>query len=1175
MARLEDLKRGALVEGVIPSATVEVVDIKWHGSTSVELTFKDAEGRPDNRLIYRDDEPTLTVTSPGRAWSFDADGDLLKLASEAHRIRLAHLFDPVLAVHISMVEPLPHQITAVYEEMLTRQPLRFLLADDPGAGKTIMAGLLIKELMIRGDLRRCLIVAPGSLVEQWQDEMHEKFQIPFEVYTKDRLEASRTGNPFAEIDLLVVRLDQLSRNDDLQELLGQTDWDLVVCDEAHKMSASFFGGEVRETKRHQLGRLLTTLTRHFLLLTATPHNGKEEDFQLFMRLIDGDRFEGRFREGVHTANIADLMRRLSKERLLRFDGRPLFPERRAYTVGYKLTEPEAALYKEVTDYVREEMNRADRLVAEGEGRRGNMVGFALTILQRRLASSPEAIYQSIRRRRERLEARLREEKLLERGAIALSHEAEGLGDVPDVDDIDEFEEDNLDEEVQETQDRVVDLATAARTVAELELEIKSLERLELAARRVRNLGTDTKWDELSNLLSGEREMFDAKGGRRKMVIFSEHRDTLNYVANKIRTLIGRDEAVVEIHGGVARADRRRRQEEFTNNPDVMILVATDAAGEGINLQRAHLMVNYDLPWNPNRIEQRFGRIHRIGQEEVCHLWNLVAHETREGDVYSRLLEKLKQESETLGGDVFNVLGKLSFEGKSLRQLLMEAVRYGDRPEIRARLEQVVDDSLDHDRLVDLMEEKALAKDTMDTQKVMRVREEMERAGARKLQPHYIRSFFLEAFRRLGGTARQREPGRYEISHVPALVRSRDRVVGTRQPVSTRYQRISFEKDLIRQSGKPLAEFVCPGHPLLDATVDLVIERYRDTLRRGAVLVDETDAGEELRVLFYLEHSIRDGRRNRDGTQRVISRRLEFVEFGKEGDRRIAGYAPYLNYRSLDSDKDSGAQPALEDEWLSSDLEAEAISFAVERIVPDHLREVRQRVEDRVDRTLAAVKDRLTKEINYWDHRAEELRLLEEAGRHNTRINSGRARRRADDLQTRLRARLEELDAERQISAAPPIIVGGAIVVPAGILASLTGQTEPGKRPSAAARRQVELRAMEAVMAAERGLGWVPKDVSADDLGYDVESSRPAEGKLRFIEVKGRASDARTVTLTKNEILVGLNKPDSFILALVLVDGEDTDGPHYVREPFETEPDFGVTSVNYDLDRLLSRAEVPG
>ena len=356
MAALEELQPSASVRGIRSDCDVTVVSVQWHGSDVVELTYKDPTGKVANELLYRDDEPRIEIAEAGRPWSFDGDGALYRLVAEANRIRLAHLFDPVLAVHTSLVDPLPHQITAVYEAMLPRQPLRFLLADDPGAGKTIMAGLLIKELIARGDLKRCLIVCPGSLVEQWQDELHRRFQLPFEILTNDKLEAARTGNWFFENDLAIARLDKLSRNEDVQQKLSAPDchYDLVVCDEAHKMSATFFGGEVKYTKRYRLGQLLSGLTRHFLLMTATPHNGKEEDFQLFLALLDGDRFEGRFRDGVHQVDITDLMRRMVKENLLKFDGRPLFPERIAYTVPYRLSDAEARLYKEVTEYVREE-----------------------------------------------------------------------------------------------------------------------------------------------------------------------------------------------------------------------------------------------------------------------------------------------------------------------------------------------------------------------------------------------------------------------------------------------------------------------------------------------------------------------------------------------------------------------------------------------------------------------------------------------------------------------------------------------------------------------------------------------------------------------------------------------------------------------------------------------------
>src|SRR6266849_1318062 len=330
MTRLEELSAGASVRGVVGDAIATIVNVNWYGSNCVDVVYKTADGRVANDILYRDDEARIQIVRPGRVWSFEGDGDLFRLASEAYRIHLAPLFDPHLAIHTSEVDPLPHQITAVYGEMLPRQPLRFLLADDPGAGKTIMTGLLIKELFARGDLRRVLIVSPGNLVEQWQDELGQRFDLRFDILTNDALQASATGNWFLEQPLAICRLDKLSRNEDLQTKLEGTDWDLIVVDEAHKMSASFFGSEVKYTKRYRLGQRLSHLTRHFLLLTATPHNGKSEDFHLFLALLDGDRFEGKFRDGEHSADVSDLMRRMIKEQLLKFDGTRLFPPRRAY-----------------------------------------------------------------------------------------------------------------------------------------------------------------------------------------------------------------------------------------------------------------------------------------------------------------------------------------------------------------------------------------------------------------------------------------------------------------------------------------------------------------------------------------------------------------------------------------------------------------------------------------------------------------------------------------------------------------------------------------------------------------------------------------------------------------------------------------------------------------------------
>ena len=577
MIKLEQLERKMRVNGIVPEQTVELLAVEHIGQNAASITYRRADGKEASRLLYRADEATLSMPTEERLWPFDGDGRLFSLVSEAYRIHLGHLFDTVLAVHTSLIEPLPHQITAVYEEMLSRQPLRFLLADDPGAGKTIMAGLLIRELIVRGDVRRCLICAPGNLTEQWQDELGSKFQLDFRIVTRDLIEASRSGNPFAENDRLIVRLDQISRNEEIQGRLAQTNWDLVVCDEAHKMSATYFGNKLEETKRHKLGKLLGQLTRHLLLMTATPHNGKDDDFDLFMKLLDPDRFEGRARAGARRSDVDDLMRRMIKERLLTFEGKRLFPERLATSVNYDLSPEELDLYESVTEYVRNEFNRIDELE---HGGRKSAIGFALTILQRRLASSPAAIYHSLRRRREKLETRLNEEQV--HSEVVLQATA------PSYDiNLDEDLEDAPDSEVEAIEAELVDHATAAKTVAQLADEIETLRRLERQARQVRDSGMDSKWLQMLSLLQDTPEMKNADGSARKLVIFTEHRDTLDYLTDRLNTVIGRPEAVVTIHGGTRREDRRKIEEDFRHDADVQILVATDAAGEGINLQSAH------------------------------------------------------------------------------------------------------------------------------------------------------------------------------------------------------------------------------------------------------------------------------------------------------------------------------------------------------------------------------------------------------------------------------------------------------------------------------------------------------------------------------------------------------------------------------------------------------------
>ena len=1163
MLILAELKPGQSLVGLEPNVVATIVAVVPIAANVVQVIYKTPDGALKDRLLNEADQAGIGLATTEGPWAFDGDGAAFQLTCEAKRIDLAFLFDPMMAIHTSNVDPLPHQITAVYESMLPRQPLRFVLADDPGAGKTIMAGLYIRELIMRADAYRILIVAPGSLVEQWRDELFEKFGLEFRIFSPLLEHASPSGNAFEDHHQLIVRLDQMARNDDLQEKLCAAGWDLVVFDEAHKLAAHYYGREVKETGRFQFAKRLGRDTRHLLLMTATPHNGKEEDFQLFLSLLDSDRFYGKFRDGVHKVDVTDLMRRMIKEELVKFDGTPLFPERKAYTVNYVLSNAEAALYEDVTKYVQTEMGKADQL----DGQRRGSVGFALTTLQRRLASSPEAIYQSLRRRKERLANRLREEKLGGRGKRLL---AETLDDVPEDDD-------DLNADEQETlEENLVDQATAAKTIVELEAEIGILQALEQQAKLIVASGQDRKWEELSKLLQNDPEMRDAAGRQRKIILFSEHRDTLNYLHARIAGVLGTPDAIVVIHGGTHRDERKKAQAQFRSEPDVKVLIATDAAGEGVNLQCAHLMVNYDLPWNPNRLEQRFGRIHRINQTEVCHLWNLVAKETREGEVFHRLLEKLRVECDALKGRVFNILGDV-FESRSLKDMLLEAIRYGDQPEVRARLTTRIDHAFDHDHLQNLLNRNALAQETMNTDRLFQLKEEMERAEARRLQPYFVRSFFLKAFDLLGGSAHKREADRLEITHVPAAIRERDRRLTGRnrreqEPILKRYDRIAFTKDAVQPLDKPglaRALLMHPGHPLMLAVTDMLLEANANLLRRGAVLVDPADDTDQPWLLFLLTHAVKSG----DGS--TLSRRMQFVRVNPDGSSANAGWAPHLNLEPLPA----GSRPLLGDllkaPWIHTDQEQKAVALAAATLVPDHFKEVSVRRIDHVDKTLAAVHDRLTTEIKFWSDRW--LKLDEDAklGK-DVRLNLDNAQRTLNDLQARLDARKKELMAMRHVQNGTPIALGGALVVPAGLLRKLRGEGSALSAVDAAARKRIEMLAMRAVVHAEEGKGHRVVDVSADQCGWDLSSYPPAANGVqldaRHIEVKGRVKGATTITVTRNEILYAVNQGDKFLLAIVFVNPDDsTEGPFCLRNPFQREPDWGAAAVVYNINSLIEAA----
>ncbi|MER5411736.1 helicase-related protein [Streptomyces virginiae] len=987
---LEELKPGLRIDGVVPAEVVTIIAAQQHGANAVELTYKTAGGILDQRVVFRKDEVRLSIARGGSR-AFDAKVPDFKLVAEAQRISLAGLFDPMLAVATSDVQPLPHQIRAVYGELMPRTPLRFLLADDPGAGKTIMAGLYIKELLLRDDVKRCLVVAPGGLVDQWQDELYFKFGLRFDLLTNQLADSRLHLNVFESHPLLIARMDQLSRNEDLKAQLKETDWDLIVVDEAHRMGGHYFGGKVEKTKRFQLGETLGGITRHLLLMTATPHSGKEEDFQLFLTLLDSDRFEGRQKSSV---DVSGIMRRMIKEDLLTFEGRKLFPERLAETVPYELTALEYDLYEDVTHYVREGMNRADRV----GGTRKNTVGFALTVLQRRLASSPEAIHKSLVRRTERLERRKQE--ILD-GTCRETVPAVDLAGL-DHGDLDA-------QEIEEMEEELLDAATAARTVDELDAELIELRALVRTAQRVREAGTDRKWTELAALLRDHALVTDTEGNPRKLIVFTEHRDTLHYLQGKIGSLLGRTDAVKAIHGGVRRAERRQITEEFTKNSDVRILLATDAAGEGLNLQAAHLMINYDLPWNPNRIEQRFGRIHRIGQTEVCRLWNLVASNTREGEVFTRLLEKLDQMRQTYGGKVFDVLGE-AFAEVPLRDMLLDAIQYGEQPAVRNRMYEVIDSTVG-DGLKGLLDERALASEHLSDADLRVLRDTMDDARARRLEPHDIESTFKDALTRLGGRIVKRTQGRYEITHVPQHVRS-----AGNGPIATRYDHVTFDLGHVRPDDRAHVDLLAPGHPLHDAVMAETIRNFGGSLNRGAVLVSAALDAPHLLVGVVEEVT--------DGTDESVARRFSYAYVDSRGAVHPAGPAPYLDCAAAPAGAAADAARAWP--WLA-DAEDKATSWIIANRLPAYLAEVQPRRLAELSKTRELVTERLTSERERLILDAAAASEKERRG-EKPKESSESLHRKAVELDARLRERLVLLDRQQRMSTKPPRILTAALVL---------------------------------------------------------------------------------------------------------------------------------------------------
>jgi superfamily II DNA or RNA helicase len=1026
----------------------------------------------------------------------------LALLVESARIRLAYAHDRQFAVSLSGIRTLPHQIEAVYQKMLPQPCLRFLLADDPGAGKTIMAGLLIKELKLREAIDRVLILCPAPLTIQWQDEMQRWFGETFDIIFA-AVDQQQLSNPWQRSNQVIASLDY-AKQDDVRERIWQQRWDLLIIDEAHKCSArtgSASGGRVPSvitTKRYELATKLTAQSEHVLLLTATPHHGDEDKFAHFLRLLDPDLFPEPHRLGKQASEIRNDLFRLGedcpwalrrlKEDLKDMDGARLFPDRHAVTVPFTLNAEEFALYKEVTAYINE-------FIPQQSGQRSTSAALARTVFQRRLASSACAIHESLKRRLQK-----QSELLQELEALSPSQRSRRLamlqGRLADA----EQEEDDLDEG---DRDVLVDQFTAAEELDQLRAEIAALKELVEQARRVREAATDSKLQALRQCL--DRSQFaELKDGRGKLLVFTEHRDTLNY----IRSHLGRwGYTTCEIHGGMNPHERKRAQETFRTG--CQICVATEAAGEGINLQFCHLIINYDMPWNPTRLEQRLGRIHRIGQRDDCYAFNFVATNSEAGDsivegrILQRLLEKLEVMKRSLEGRVFDVIGEiLSLNDINLPEMLRDAAV--DPRRLDDYLDQI--DRIDPEKLNEYERATgiALARGHVDFSGFQHRNLEIEE---RRLMPRYVEEHFIAAAKRIGLRVLPRADGLWRIEHVLADLRS-ERLTAVRKlgKAEVEYRKITFHKEVLDQDAHLDAVLLGPGHPLYAAVDEKLNEQLSSVLGGSALFLDPLASGPYR--LHFFEITVR----GKDSRGTDIPLYAEIVAVRDEGGHFEVVPADVLIDLPVHPQPPSQVDPF--DPQAAADFVKS--TYQLER---------RQGCQQERQQFAAIVRDYLERSFAARIKKAQEryMNLMAELGIHpEYRLATDEAKRYLDDLERTKRERLAGLD-RLQIARTGPVrhLATALVLMPEADVAAQIGTL--GREPDADLRRQKELRAEEIVIESLVAEGF-PRDrierIGSQKLGFDIRAHRIIDATtgqidVRRIEVKGYSRDT-DIQLTVNE-----------------------------------------------------------
>jgi SNF2 family DNA or RNA helicase len=1083
------IQQGQIVANLIHSESVIINKVLPMGGM-VSLSYTGVNSQLANtRVITQAQFEALEVIADEGSFDFGGDPVRFALFAEAERIHSAHLFDPLFAVNCSIVDPLPHQVEAVYKFLLPMPKIRFLLADDTGAGKTIMTGLLLKELMSRGLVERILIITPGGLTKQWQeDEMAVKFNIPFTLVNRSLFTAD--PNIFSTAQRVVASIDFISREDVLN-VVGNTHWDMVVIDEAHKLSAYEYATRVYRSKRYEAAAKLAEQTEHLLLLTATPHRGRKDTFKKLLQLLDEDIFateetaSSRVKEYEKGGLNKFFIRRL-KEDMKDWNGQPLFKNRFTKTVAYDLTPEEKHLYDEVTAYLTRHKEDAAQA-------RNIHVSLALTVMQRRLVSSIYAIRRTLSHRMNALQGVV--DDIAKNPALwQQRHKLEGI-DVDDIMDYDELEDDER--EALETilaDPRKFKLFTTAKSLQELQDEAKEVKRLyNLANDLYESNQEERKYQKLKELLKSQNVI-----GGEKLVIFTEHKDTLNYLEGRLKN---NGYQVATIHGGKTVDERRQAQWDFAK-PETQILMCTDAAGEGINLQFCRLLINWDIPWNPNRLEQRMGRIHRYGQKQDVLVFNMVAGNTREGQVLERLLTKLDTIRESMGDDrVYDVIQDV-LENVNL-DAIIDSVLHGKHTALDDLLAQ--DTETLKTRFTEKIQEQRdrLAHSTVNYTRARQLKEESDE---KRLQPIYVRLFFERALKQLGGSYQEIRPHIFRVVTIPeslalCLKQEYNLVVSTVQQLQFCFDKQVFlDYQNLGDVGKVLGKihYINPGNPIFDSLVSVVRNEYRGDMLKGTVLISPEDSEEYL--AFFVKSQLTDNRPHRRGDS-IADERLLLVHQKPGGDFQITSPAKFLDLHPPTQFAKTIAPPV-------SISEDSVVQWSFEQITMPQLQETQERVQADADKRREYLETAFTQVILDLTGQIQELQQKMLFGDTRGQDKLDAKQQRIRELSERKQKRLRELHQMQQLAPKPPKVLGCAWVVP-------LSQVEYTGHYGMSRDDEAEAIAMATAMAYEESQSWMPHDVSANNEGYDIRSVGP-HGLKRYLEVKGRSGSDGSVMLTENE-----------------------------------------------------------